>query len=81
MVVGVVFTAVSVAYYLGIVRALYMRPSQVTGAAPVAVGGSPPVDHGLDAGLLAAIAVVIGSFFFVQPLFELAEKAVAQIPL
>jgi NADH-quinone oxidoreductase subunit N len=79
VVVGVVFTAVSVAYYLGIVRALYMRPSQVAGATPVAVGGSPPVDYSLDAALLTAIVVVIGSFFFVQPLFELAEKAVAQI--
>jgi NADH-quinone oxidoreductase subunit N len=79
VVVGVVFTAVSIAYYLGIVRALYMRPGQVTGATPVAVGGSPPVDPALDAALLAAIAVVVGSFFFVQPLFDLIEKAVAQV--
>jgi NADH-quinone oxidoreductase subunit N len=81
VVIGVIATAVSVAYYLNVVRALYMRPSQVTGTAPVAVGGSPPDDLGLDAALLAAIGVVVGSFFFVEPLFELAEKAVAQLPL
>ena len=81
VVIGVIATAVSVAYYLSVVRALYMRPAQVTGSAPVAVGGSPPVDHGLDAALVAAVAVVVGSFFFVEPLFELAEKAIAQVPL
>jgi NADH-quinone oxidoreductase subunit N len=81
VVIGVIATAVSVAYYLSVVRALYMRPAQVTGSTPVAVGGSPPVDHGLDAALVAAVVVVVGSFFFVEPLFELAEKAIAQLPL
>ncbi len=80
VVIGVVATAVSVAYYLNVVRALYMRPSQVIGTAPVAIGGSPPADRGLDATLVAAVAVVIGSFFFVEPLFDLAEKAIAQLP-
>jgi NADH-quinone oxidoreductase subunit N len=80
VVVGVVATAVSVAYYLNVVRALYMRPSQVVGTAPVAVGGSPPEDRALDLALLASIAVVIGSFFFVEPLFDLCEKAIAQLP-
>jgi NADH-quinone oxidoreductase subunit N len=80
VVIGVVATAVSVAYYLAVVRALYMRPSQVVGSVPVAVGGSPPVDRALDLALLGAVVVVIGSFFAVGPLFELAEKAVAQLP-
>ena len=43
VVVGVVATALSLAYYLTIVRALYMRQSQVTGTVVVA-GGSPPRD-------------------------------------
>jgi NADH-quinone oxidoreductase subunit N len=80
VVIGVVATAISVAYYLAVVRALYMRPSQVVGSVPVAVGGSPPVDRALDLALLGAVVVVIGSFFAVGPLFELAEKAVAQLP-
>ena len=80
VVVGVVATAVSVAYYLNVVRALYMRPSQVVGTAPVAVGGSPPMDGALDLALLASIVIVVGSFVFVQPLFDLVEKAIAQLP-
>lgn len=80
VVVGVVATAVSLAYYLGIVRAMYMRPSQVTGSVAIA-GGSPPIDRALDVSLVAAIAVTIGSFFFVQPLVELAAEAVASLPL
>lgn len=79
VVVGVVFTAVSVAYYLGIVRAMYMRPSAVTGT--VAVGGSPPEDRVLDLALLASVAVVVGSFFAVDWLFDLAADAIAQLPL
>ncbi len=79
VVIGVVATALSVAYYLNVVRALYMRPSQVVGTAPAVVGGSPPEDLALDATLLAGIVVVVGSFFFVEPLFELAGKAVAQV--
>ena len=81
VVVGVIATAVSVAYYLGIVRALYMRPSQVTGTAPVAVGGSPPVDPALDAGLLAAIVVVVGLLLLrPAPVRAGREGAISQLP-
>jgi NADH-quinone oxidoreductase subunit N len=80
VVIGVVATAVSVAYYLAVVRALYMRPSQVVGTTSVAVGGSPPADRSLDAALLASVAVVVGSFFFVEPLFDLVTKAVSRLP-
>jgi NADH-quinone oxidoreductase subunit N len=80
VVVGVVATAVSVAYYLNVVRALYMRPSQVVGSVPVAVGGSPPDDRALDQALVGSVVVVVGSFFAAGPLFDLAEKAAEQLP-
>jgi NADH-quinone oxidoreductase subunit N len=79
VVVGVVATAVSVYYYLGIVRALYMRPSQVVGTVAVA-GGSPPRDLPLEAALLASVVVVVGSFFVVQPLVDLCRDAAASLP-
>jgi NADH-quinone oxidoreductase subunit N len=72
MVIGAVFTAVSIAYYLGIVRAMYMRPRFV----PVAVaGGSPPRDLGLQAAIAGSLVVAIGSFFAVDPLIELIRDA------
>ncbi len=78
VVIGVVATAVSVAYYLSVVRAMYMRPSQVTGSIVVA-GGAPPEDRVLDVAVAAAVAVTIGSFFFVQPLVDLAQDAVSSL--
>ena len=79
VVVGVLATAVSVYYYLGIVRAMYMRPSQVTGSVVVA-GGSPPREPGIDAAVLAAVVVAVGSFFVVQPLVDFANDAAAALP-
>jgi NADH-quinone oxidoreductase subunit N len=81
VVVGVVATAVSIAYYLAVVRAMYMRPSQVVGSVPVPVGGSPPVDRALDLSLACAVVVVVGSFFAAGPLYDLAEKAAAHLLL
>jgi len=81
IVVGVVFTAVSIAYYMGIVRSMYMRADSADGTTPIAIGGSPLVDRALDLALLAAIAVVVGSFFAVEPLFDLAADAISQLPL
>ncbi len=82
VVIGVVATAVSIAYYLGVVRAMYMRPDvAVSETGGVAVtGGSPPVDVPLGAAVAAAVAVVIGSFVFVQPLVDRAAEAVAHLP-
>lgn len=82
VVIGVVATAVSIAYYLGVVRSMYMRPGGVAGdsSGVVAVGGSPPVDPALGAAVAVAVAVVIGSFVLVQPLVDLAGKAVAHLP-
>jgi NADH-quinone oxidoreductase subunit N len=78
IVIGVIATAVSVYYYLAVVRAMYMRPSSAR-ADLVVAGGSPPVDLGLEVAIGAAIAVTIGSFFFVQPLIDLAGKAVLSL--
>ena len=50
-----------------------------TGAV-LAAGGSPPRDLLLDVTLGAALAVTIGSFFFVQPLVDLASDAAASLP-
>ena len=78
IVIGVVATAVSVYYYLAVVRSMYMRPTSAR-ADLVVAGGSPPTDIGLDVAIGAAIAVTIGSFFFVQPLIDLAGKAVLSL--
>jgi NADH-quinone oxidoreductase subunit N len=76
--VGVAATVVSIAYYLNVVRWLYMRPA----AAPqlVAVGGSPPVERALGIAVGSAAVVTVGSFVLVQPLLDLAAKAAAALP-
>ncbi len=80
VVIGVLATALSLAYYLNVVRALYMRSPAVSGTV-VAAGGSPPRDLVLDAAVAAGIVVTIGSFFFVQPLVDLARDAAGALPL
>jgi len=79
VVIGVIATAVSIYYYLAVVRAMFMRP--VSARADLAVaGGSPPMDPALSAAIGAAVAVTVGTFFFVEPLVELAKDAVASLP-
>jgi NADH-quinone oxidoreductase subunit N len=80
LVIGVLATALSLAYYLNIVRALYMRSGEVAPGTVVAAGGSPPRDLLLDAAVAAGIVVTIGSFFFVQPLVDAARDAAASLP-
>jgi NADH:ubiquinone oxidoreductase subunit 2 (subunit N) len=80
VVIGVLATALSLAYYLNVVRALYMRAGEVRGDV-VAAGGSPQRDPLLDAAVAAGLVVTIGSFFFVQPLVDLARDAAASLPL
>jgi NADH:ubiquinone oxidoreductase subunit 2 (subunit N) len=70
----VVATAVSLYYYLGVIRAMYFRPSEELQLAPVA-GGSPPRELVLQTAVTAAIAVTVGSFFAVQPLIDAARHA------
>jgi NADH-quinone oxidoreductase subunit N len=79
VIVGVAATALSLYYYLAVIRAMYMRPEAELGL--VAAGGSPPRDALLQASVLGAIVVTVGSFFAVQPLIDLAERAAASIPL
>jgi NADH-quinone oxidoreductase subunit N len=81
VIVGVVATAVSLYYYLGVIRAMYMRPAEeLQLAEPVAVvGGSPPAERVLQAAVIGALAVTVGSFFAVQPLIEAAKHAAGSV--
>ena len=81
VVAGVLATALSLAYYLSIVKALFMRQGEELPGGVVAAGGSPPRDLLLDTAVGAALVVTIGSFFAVQPLVDLARDAAASLPL
>ena len=81
VVIGVLATALSLAYYLNIVRALFMRQADTLPEGVVAAGGSPRRDLLLDTTVGAAIVVTIGSFFFVQPIVDLARDAAEALPL
>jgi NADH-quinone oxidoreductase subunit N len=85
VIVGVLATLVSLYYYLGIVRALYMRPSeelQVQPDGPLAVsGGAPAQETLLHVAVGAAFVVSVGSLFAVQPLIDLARHAASALPL
>jgi NADH-quinone oxidoreductase subunit N len=72
MVIGAVFTAVSIYYYLGVVRAMYMRPRAVLAPA----GGSPPRDLALDTAIVASLVVGVGTFFGVDSLIDVCRNAV-----
>jgi NADH-quinone oxidoreductase subunit N len=74
---GVIATAISLYYYLAVIRALYMRMPDVQ-LAPA--GGSPPREAVLQGTILTCVAITIGSFFAVQPLINVAEKATAHLP-
>jgi NADH-quinone oxidoreductase subunit N len=76
VIVGVVATLVSLYYYLGVVRAIYMRPP----AELALVGGSPPRDRLLHVAVGAALVVSVGSLFAVQPLITLAKHAASTLP-
>ncbi len=76
MVIGAVFTAVSIYYYLGVVRAMYLRPRLAAAAA----GGSPPRDLLLDVAIVGALVVGVGSFFAADPLIDVIEGAVELLP-
>ena len=75
---GVAATAVSLAYYLNVVRWLYMRTAP--GAPLVAVGGSPPHDPAVGVAAAACAVVTVGSFFVVQPILDVASEAVDSLP-
>jgi len=79
VIVGVAATAVSLYYYLAVIRAMYMRPVEELQLAPA--GGSPPPERLLSASVAAALAVTVASFFAVQPLIDLAKNAASSLPL
>jgi NADH-quinone oxidoreductase subunit N len=81
VIVGVLATLVSLYYYLGIVRAMYMRPSAELQVTPVVVvGGAPARETLLHAAVGIALVVSVGSLFAVQPLIDLAKHAASSLP-
>jgi NADH-quinone oxidoreductase subunit N len=74
VVIGLVATVVSLYYYLGVIRSMYMRMPAAVGLAPS--GGRPPRELALSSAVVGAMVVTIGSFIFVQPLIDLAKHAV-----
>jgi NADH-quinone oxidoreductase subunit N len=79
IVAGVIATAISLYYYLGVIRALYMRPAAELRLA--VAGGSPPRDPLLVSTVFLSVVVTVGSFFLVEPLIDLARDAAASLPL
>ncbi|MFL6028719.1 MAG: NADH-quinone oxidoreductase subunit N [Gaiellaceae bacterium] len=78
VIVGVLATLVSLYYYLGLVRAMFMRRTEDLQLAPI--GGSPPREALLQASVVLCLVVTVGSFFAVQPLIDLAENAANSLP-
>jgi NADH-quinone oxidoreductase subunit N len=76
--VGVAATMVSLAYYLNVVRWMYMRSGAELRLAPA--GGSPPSDPALAVSVGAAVFVTVASFFAAQPILDLATEAAASLP-
>ncbi len=78
VIVGVLATLVSLYYYLGLVRAMFMRRTEDLQLAPI--GGSPPRDALLQTTVFTCLVVTVGSFFAVQPLIDLCKHAVNALP-
>ncbi|MGH3066179.1 MAG: NADH-quinone oxidoreductase subunit N [Gaiellaceae bacterium] len=76
--VGVAATMISLAYYLNVVRWMYMRPGGELRLAPA--GGSPPSDPALGVAIGTAVVVTVGSFFAAQPILDVAADAAASLP-
>ncbi len=74
LIVGALATAVSLGYYLAVIRSIYMH-------APAERMTAPPAERLLSGAVLVAVAVTVGSFFATQPLIDLARDAAAQLPL
>jgi NADH-quinone oxidoreductase subunit N len=75
VIVGVLATLVSLYYYLGVVRAIYMRGPELAIA-----GGSPPRETLLHVAVGAALVVSVGSLIAVGPLITLARHAASALP-
>ncbi|MGZ4383333.1 MAG: NADH-quinone oxidoreductase subunit N [Gaiellaceae bacterium] len=74
--VGVAATVASLYYYLGVIRAMYMRSEL---EASLAVGGSPPPERLLGAAVAICAAVSVGSFFAFGPALRLVGRAATQL--
>jgi NADH-quinone oxidoreductase subunit N len=79
MIIGVIATAISIYYYLRVIRALWMRPAAELQLAPL--GGSPPPERLLQVGVALCVAVTLVTFFVPEPFVELARHAAASLPL
>jgi NADH-quinone oxidoreductase subunit N len=79
IVAGVCGTIVSAAYYLAVVRAMFMRDGRELLLAPA--GGSPPRDPALGAAVGICLVITVGSFFAVQPLIDVARAATRALPI
>ena len=77
VIVGVLATLVSLYYYLGIVRAMYMRPADRAGDREAAHRRPEPLLH---VAVGAAFVVAVGSLFAVEPLITLARHAASSLP-
>jgi NADH-quinone oxidoreductase subunit N len=80
IIAGVIATGISLHYYLGIIRALFMRPAG-TPVRLAPAGGSPPRESLLQLAVLLCVVVTVGSFVFVQPLIDVARHAAGSLPL
>jgi NADH-quinone oxidoreductase subunit N len=78
VVAGVIATMISAYYYLGVVRAMYLRDASELRLAPA--GGSPPREVVLGGGVVLCLIVTVGTFFAVQPLIDAATAAARSIP-
>jgi NADH-quinone oxidoreductase subunit N len=79
IVAGVAGTVVSAAYYLAVVRAMFMRDGRELQL--VVAGGSPPPERALGVAVGLCLVVTVGSFFAVQPLIDVAHAAARALPL
>jgi NADH-quinone oxidoreductase subunit N len=79
VIVGVVATAVSLYYYLGVIRAMWMRPAGALSLAPS--GGSPPPERLLQTGVFLCAGITVATFILIEPLVEIARDAAASLPL
>jgi NADH-quinone oxidoreductase subunit N len=78
IVVGVAGTMVSAAYYLAVVRSMFLRDSAELQLAPT--GGSPPRELVLGIGVFICLAATVASFFAVQPLIDVGKSAARALP-
>ena len=78
IVAGVLGTMVSAVYYLGVIRAMFMREAVEYQLAPA--GGSPPREMLLSIATGACVVVTVGSFFAVTPLIDVARSAASALP-